>query len=77
MRPKPSVALTVPKVVSRLEISSGVIDVVRPEMMSLLVIGVSIQKDLKNKSKSKSTPFSAVLFVPARQRPGSRILQHV
>lgn len=41
MRPKPSVALTVPKVVSRLEISSAVIDVVRPEMMSLLVIGVS------------------------------------
>ena len=33
-----------PKVVSRLEISSTVIDVVRPEIMSLLVMGVSIQR---------------------------------
>jgi hypothetical protein len=41
VRPKPSAALTVPKVVSRLEISSAVIDGVRPEIMSLLVMGVS------------------------------------
>ena len=41
-RPNPSAALTVPKVVSRLERSSAVIAGVRPEIMRRLLIGSSM-----------------------------------
>jgi len=41
-RPNPSAAFTVPKDVNRLEISSAVIEDVRPEIISLLVTGVSM-----------------------------------